>query len=121
MRAVIYTHDLEPITAVNLSAWVLAHLRQHGRVRLEVLEPVSPAPYLEKGPVYEERKVVALESVWLRRPNGVEAPLLLTSNEAEALLLQSVFLPGQWRAVHEAEARAFAKGVRWMIERIGDE
>lgn len=117
MRAVIYTHDFEPITAITLERWMVEYLECHGRVVLQVIDPVPVGPPTAP-PAFNERevfRVVMLEMEWLTM-RGQRYMLLFTRDEADAMLLRSVLLPGQQRAAHEASQRAFAKGAVWLLK-----
>lgn len=116
MRAVLYTNDMEPITVLNLDRWMLHYLEANGQVRLPVAEPYTYEPLPEDEPVGpREARIVTIRCDWFYR-NNQRFPLLFTANESDALLLKSVFLPGQRAAVREAEDKAFSKGVEWLLK-----
>lgn len=111
MRAVLYTPDFEPITALTLDAWMIGFMEREGRVTLPVLEepavtPAKPEQSVPR-PIFRTVTITA-EPLRIR---GQRHMLLFTQDEESALLLKSVFLPGQRRALREAEDDAMAKGV----------
>lgn len=117
MRAVIYTHDFEPITAITLERWMVEYLECHGRVVLEVIDPSPVGPPSAEPPPTERlpfRTVtLEMEGLTMRSQRHI---LLFTRDEADAMLLRSVLLPGQQRAAHEASQRAFTNGALWLLK-----
>lgn len=121
MRSVIYASDFEPITIVDLPPWAYAYLEKHGRVVLPVMAPPIERP-LRLGESFDPQAVGA----WKVRINAVPFRffdtrhlLLYTADEETALLLKSVFLPGQQRAMREKERRAFAGGIQAAFDMLG--
>lgn len=117
VRAVLYADDLEPITVLELPAFVRDHLERHGVVRLPVMEPVSyvGAPGLPRN---DSMRVV---EVWAERfaRKGQSHLMLFTRNDENALLLRAAFLPGQRREMNDQRAQAFAKGFMDALMRLG--
>ncbi|GAB3249122.1 hypothetical protein [Chitinimonas naiadis] len=111
MRAVLYTNDLEPITVVELSEFIWRMLEERGFARLAV-----PAPPFVIGPPTGSpdrdayARVVTLRALPAMHGNA-RTLLLVTGDDESALLLQAAFLPGQYGAVQERKATAFARGV----------
>lgn len=117
VRAVLYADDLEPITVLELPAFVRDHLERHGVVRLPVMEPIGyvGAPSL---PCNDSMRVV---EVWAERfvRKGQSHLMLFTRNDESALLLRAAFLPGQRREMNDQRAQAFAKGFMDALMRMG--
>lgn len=109
MRVVLYAHDMEPITILELSSWAYDFLQKHGQVNLAVHRPMKFTPSTELD--FEDCKIwqVCITSETLHR-YGERHMMLFTHNEEEALLLKAAFLPGQRSALQEHEREAFAKG-----------
>lgn len=107
-RVVIYSQDMEPITVVELSAGVAECLIRHRAVRLPVYAPVRYVRCNE-APSYDACTSVQLRADVYVKDNR-RYMMITTCDEESALLLRSVFLPGQYTAVQERERRAFAEG-----------
>lgn len=108
MQAVIYTHQLEPITVVDIPMWLWERLMRGDFVRLAVTEMV-PVASLHAPPSYEKTRVVEIFGDRLRR-GKYESLMLFTSDEENALLLKADFLPGQRGELRSKERGAFARG-----------
>lgn len=108
MNAVLYTHQLEPITVVDIPMWLWDRLAEGHPIFLEVMQPV-PSNFLTADDVGPAPKKVAIFGERLRRRNH-ETLMLFTGDEENALLLRSAFLPGQHGEVQNRECRAFAAG-----------
>lgn len=109
MRVVLYAHDMEPITVLELSSWAYDFLQKHGRVTLAVPQEVKYHPP-------EELKIdicriwtVDITAEILTR-NGERHMMLFTHNEEQALLIKAGFLPGQRSTLRDHERKAFADG-----------
>lgn len=114
MRSVLYTADFEPITIVDLPGDALALLEQFGMffltpppapVGIEVhIGSIAPA-------LRETRRAKPLmilgEPIKRREVRGW---MLFVPDEEEALLLRSVFIPGQTEPLNEAKRLAYARG-----------
>jgi len=119
MRTVLYTHDLEPITILELEEWKMRMLEERGRVELAVMKPMSvaawnPSVVPEPEPIW--RVCITAERF---HSNGQIHMMLFTHNEEHALLLKSAFLPGQRWALKELTAAEFAKGFLAALSRFG--
>ena len=118
VRAVLYTHDFEPITVIELPPVVRDYLARFGMAQLEVL---SMPPIEFNHPLEAVRcsvKTVRLIAEPVRR--GSHGHLMLfTADEENALLLKSAFLPGQRHEVLSERADAFAQGFMKAIRAIG--
>lgn len=113
VRAVLYTHDFEPITVVELPKCAKEYLEREGQVTLSVITP--PKPSFE--PMDRPRSVRITADMLVRR--GQRHLMLFTDDEEAALLLQAAFLPGQRRAIAEERAQAFARGFMKALYGIG--
>lgn len=111
MRAILYTHDMEPITALTIEGWMGEYLEKNGQVNLAVLETprFNAAPPDATVPQPLCRTVCITAEVF--RYRGQRHLMLFTRDEESAMLLRSVFLPGQRLALREAEDKAMAEGM----------
>lgn len=110
MRTVIYTHDMEPITVIELKHWQFEFLNRHGRIVLAVQPEfeIRAAELDESIPV--SLPYVEITAEWLHR-GSQSRMLLFTRNEEPAMLLDSEFLPGQRRELRQREREAFGRGI----------
>jgi len=120
MRVVLYAQDMEPITVLELHEFAVRHLQQHGIVSLAVLLPplmsaIAAMEPVDKG-LYCKTVCITSETLILR---GEEHMLLFTADEESAMLLESAFLPGQRRGLHEKQREAFAQGFLHALHRMG--
>ena len=120
MKAVLYTHDLEPITVLQLQPWAVEYLQRHRSVRLAVTPPLPDFP-VEPLPTDMTCVVrtVTITADWLFK-DGHRTMMLFTRDEESALLLRAAFLPGQTRELREREAEAFSRGFLYALDRLGD-
>lgn len=111
MRAVIYTNDCEPITVIELKPWMMELLETRGCFQLPVMEPLAIKALLpvSADPAAHRVRTVRLHGSPVRSNEG-KGWMLSTANDEDALLLKSVFLPGQQRAVKNERAKARAEG-----------
>ncbi len=110
MRTVIYTHDMEPITVVELRSWQIEYLERHGVVTLAVMP--DPARWMSTDELLTATPMpyVHVAAKWFRH-NGERHMLLFTRQEETAMALESEFLPGQRRKLREHEREAFGRGL----------
>lgn len=120
MRVVLYAHDMEPITILELSSWAHDFLEKHRTVNLPVYQPASvmALPVGRAPLVAETFWKVCITAEPLHR-NGERHMMLFTHDEEQAMLLKSAFLPGQRWALKEIERDAFAKGFLEAFTRLG--
>lgn len=100
MNVVLYTHDFEPITVLNLPVWLLEQLEQRGTVRVAVQEPLNVKLVQPTDPVIYSPKIVTIYCEKLRWRDGSAKPILLTDDEELALMLKPEWLPGQQQAIN---------------------
>ena len=121
MRVVVYTQDFEPITVIKLDQWAVNFLHTTERVALTVIPVLELAPPADDEPIKMETWCVVLQAVWIHAPRRQRAGMVLVvQDEKNALLLRSIFLPGQRRALKDAEDAAFHKGALTMFRSFGD-
>lgn len=118
VNTVLYTHDMEPITVLQLSQRAVDYLRTTGMVRI----PVMPANYMPRIPTDHlepiDAYIVTITMDVIRK--GYQTyPILLTHDEESALLLRSAFLPGQQRARAADYASGVAHGFLLALEKLG--
>ena len=120
MRVVLYAHDMEPITVIDLPALAERYLNERGTVRLAVQLPMMLSfMAAQQAPVRDYCKTVTIFSErFIRR--GCEHMMLFTRDEESALLLKCAFLPGQQAGLQEHERDAFARGFLGALEKLGN-
>jgi hypothetical protein len=119
MYAVLYTHQLEPITVVTLSLPLWNLLTKGDRVVIPVIEAVnvraSPEDRGEK-PLLRHVGIFA-ERLQYR---DSETLMLFTADEENALLLKSEFLPGQRYELNKRVMDGFAAGFTAALLTFGE-
>lgn len=119
MRAVLYAHDMEPITVLELTALAWDYLERTGVVRLAI--PTEPMPSVcspSSVPMMGELKTVTITAEPLRRRDQ-RILMLFTHDEENALLLRSALLPGQRHDDEERQRQAFARGFLRALQQLG--
>ena len=96
MNIVLYTHDFEPITVVDLPMWLLEALEREGSVKVAVKRPITP-DFVERVAVgsVEGPETVTIQAKRLRWHDGSVKPIYVTNDEVLALTLKPEWLPGQ--------------------------
>jgi len=120
MRAVLYTHDMEPITVLELQPWAVEYLTKRGIVSMAVTRPLSYTLPIRGLPHLPEECVwrVDITAEYFAR-NGRRHLFLFTHQEEHALLLRSAFLPGQRSALRDRDKEAFGKGFMAALDMLG--
>jgi hypothetical protein len=118
MNAVLYTHQLEPITVVDIPMWLWERLAQGQTIRLAVMEPTRLVP-TDGAPAYSPLKMVEIFGERIHRSEH-ETLMLFTSDEENALLLKAEFLPGQRGELRNRERGAFAAGLLKALQEFKD-
>ena len=116
MRAVLYTHDMIPITVMDVPREWMKFLEERGCLWLAVRPSfglVAPDDSIT-AKMFDIRKVCITIEPFIRR--GQRHWMLFTQDEEAALLLKSTFLPGQHKEVMAREDAAFAKGFWTAIQ-----
>lgn len=121
MRTVLYTHDMEPITVLELQPWAVEYLTKRGMVSMAVTRPLSYTLPIKELPDVEECiwRVDITAEYFVR--NGQRHLFLFTHQEEHALLLKSAFLPGQRSALRDRDKEAFGKGFMTALSMLGRE
>jgi hypothetical protein len=109
MRTVLYAHDMEPITILELNEFHVSILDKSPCLVI----PITP----EIKVTYEPFNPMEMCNSWtvtitqerFIRHNEVHR-FLFTHDEENAMLLKSAFLPGQRWALKQVERDAFAEG-----------
>jgi hypothetical protein len=117
MHAVLYTHQLEPITVVDIPMWLWERLAQGQTIRLAVMESPSLVP-TDSPPDYRPLKMVEIFGERIRR-RGHETLMLFTADEENAMLLKAEFLPGQRGELRDRVRGAFAAGFLKALQEFG--
>jgi len=110
MNIVLYTHDFEPITVIDLPMWLLDALERDGSVKVAVKRPITP-DFVEKVAVgsVEGPETVTIEAKRLRWHDGNIKPIYVTKDEVLALTLKPEWLPGQVLQVQN-----FQSAIGWL-------
>jgi len=110
MNIVLYTHDFEPITVVDLPMWLLEALERDGAIKVAVKRPITP-DFVAKVAVgsIEGPETVTIEAKRLRWPDGSIKPIYVTKDEVLALTLKPEWLPGQVLQVQN-----FQSAISWL-------
>ncbi len=114
MNVVLYTHDFEPITVLDLPQWLLEQLERQGAVRVAVMRPVQfgENPNVAIGSV-EGPQTVTIYCEKLRWKDGITKPILVTYDEELALTLKPCWLPGQQAAV-----QSYRQAIRHLTDQL---
>lgn len=99
MNVVLYSVDFEPITVLDLPQWLLEQLERQGHARVAVMRPVQLSDYQDTADI-QPPDVVTIYCERLRWKDGTVKPVLVTDDEALAMLLRPEWLPGQRQAVN---------------------
>jgi hypothetical protein len=120
MRTVLYAHDMEPITVLELTPWAADFLAKRGEVRLAIQRPVAVhvMPPIEP-PDFRSWQVLLTAEWFVRR--GERHMFVFTSDEENAMLLRAAFLPGQRGELRERENAAMAQGFLKAFALLGRE
>lgn len=110
MNIVLYTHDFEPITVVDLPMWLLEALERDGAIKVAVKRPITP-DFVAKVAVgsVEGPETVTIEAKRLRWHDGSIKPIYVTKDEVLALTLKPEWLPGQVLQVQN-----FQSAIGWL-------
>ncbi|KMO41158.1 hypothetical protein [Methylobacterium aquaticum] len=119
MRVVIYdAEDMEPITVIRLPDHMRGYLdeildgRRGPEITFPVQDPLRARDFLadvSSAPV--QLRVVRLKFEPIRKGRGLLMWLCTTRDGETALLLKSVFLPGQQRELNHQREDAFMAGL----------
>lgn len=113
MRIVLYDDEtMEALTVLHLERWMADRLKERERIYLPVVRPVSARP-IRAVEVPINEIVADRVMIWFEHlhRNGERHWLAFTRDSRHALSLKSVFLPGQWSAVHAEYARGITEGI----------
>ena len=97
MNIILYTHDFEPITVVDLPHWLLEAVERDGAVKVAVKRPITP-DFIERVAVgsVEGPETVTIQAKRLRWHDGSVKPIYVTNDEVLALTLKPEWLVGTW-------------------------
>ena len=121
MRVVLYTNDMEPITVLSIPDWAEKVLLERHRLRVPVIAnpkaftavPTNPTRLLND---FHDVEIWAETFIRNDKPHM----LLFTYNEEQALLLKSIFLPGQQKEINDAKQKAFYDGLFHALKMLGN-
>jgi len=110
VNIILYTHDFEPITVVDLPHWLLEAVEREGAVKVAVKRPITP-DFIEKVAVgsVEGPETVTIQARRLRWPDGTVKPIYVTNDEVLALTLKPEWLPGQ-----RMQVQNFQEAIGWL-------
>jgi len=98
MNVIIYTKDLEPITAIDLPLDILESAERDGSIGLTIRSPIRSDQTLRL-PI-----LIIIDCIKIPWIDGSFKPILITLDEEQALRLKPEWLVGQ-RAVVKAYQR----------------
>jgi hypothetical protein len=110
MNVVLYTQDFEPITVLDLPLWLMEQMERQGSARVAVMRPVWPYDYSADGG-FSSPDIVTIYCERLRWKDGTVKPVLVTNDEALAMLLRPEWLPGQRQAIN-----GYKQAIRTLTE-----
>jgi hypothetical protein len=99
---------MEPITVIELDGWAEDFLKKHRNIRIPIQLPFEIIP-CDAPPIRSIIPYVEITAEAFVR-NGEKHLMLFAKDEESALMLKSVFLPGQRKELREAERMAAARG-----------
>jgi hypothetical protein len=107
VNIILYTHDFEPITVVDLPHWLLEAVEREGAVKVAVKRPITP-DFIEQVAVgsVEGPETVTIQARRLQWSDGTVKPIYITNDEVLALTLKPEWLPGQRLQVQNLQAAA---------------
>jgi hypothetical protein len=107
VNIILYTHDFEPITVVDLPHWLLEAVEREGAVKVAVKRPITP-DFIEQVAVgsVEGPETVTIQAKRLQWSDGTVKPIYVTNDEILALTLKPEWLPGQRLQVQNLQAAA---------------
>jgi hypothetical protein len=114
VNIILYTHDFEPITVVDLPHWLLEAVEREGAVKVAVKRPITP-DFIEKVAVgsVEGPETVTIQARRLRWPDGTVKPIYVTNDEVLALTLKPEWLPGQ-----RMQVQNFQEAIGWLSSHL---
>lgn len=114
MNIILYTHDFEPITVVDLPHWLLEAVERDGAVKVAVKRPITP-DFIERVAVgsVEGPETVTIQARRLRWPDGTVKPIYVTNDEVLALTLKPEWLPGQ-----RMQVQNFQEAISWLSSHL---
>jgi hypothetical protein len=119
MRVVLYDDEtMEPITVLHLSSWMVPRLKAGERIRV-LLPPRRVESEDSDGPISAIPTLGSYTvSIWFEPfvRHGRKHWFAFTRDSENALQLKSVFLPGQWPALHEEYQRGIGEGILRAID-----
>ena len=104
MNTVLYTHDFEPITVINMPMWLLDEIERQGGCRVTVSgytkENVCGKLTPEESKQVPPDKIITIQLCKVRWSDGTLKPILIVDNEELALLLKPEWLAGQRQEIN---------------------
>jgi len=123
MQAVLYTHQLEPITVLTIKPWLWRRLEMGDAIQIMVPFEVSWDQLHTLEDMAEMTTTVVVVRGELIQRGRHRTLMLFTDQEEHALKLQADFLPGQRREVQGRERKArragFADGFLTALDALG--
>jgi hypothetical protein len=114
MNIVLYTHDFEPITVIDLPMWLLEALERDGTIKVAVKRPITP-DFVAKVAVgsVEGPETVTIEAKRLRWSDGDTKIIYVTKDDVLALTLKPTWLPGQILQVQN-----YGTAIGWLTKQL---
>lgn len=121
MRTVIYDSEfMEPITVIDVPQWLFARVQNGGFNEIILaVQPKMPFPVMADPLPIKYEPVLACRLFFeaVRKDGKIMFWFCTTRDGESALLLRSVFLPGQQKEVEEERKNAFFKGLEMALFR----
>lgn len=110
MNIVLYTHDFEPITVIDLPMWLLETAEREGAVKVAVKRPLTK-DFVEKVAVgtVEGPETVTIRAMRIQWYDGTIKTVYYTKDDVMALTLKPEWLPGQ-----QLQVQNFQSAIRWL-------
>ncbi len=115
-QAIIYTRDMEPITAIDMKPRYWDFLEQTGHINFAVSPPLDIKTFYSGSSITEISRLTVRIDAYPTRVGSSMGLILVTDTETEALLMNPTLLPGQQRAINEERKKAFAKGFLYALK-----
>ena len=111
-QAIIYTHDMEPITAIEMKPEYWRFLEKQAQIAFAVIPPFDISDYREPPHIPTIRvQQVRLYAHCIFRNDRCKYLMLTTEDEESALLMKSIFLPGQQKTLTDVKRKEFMRGL----------
>ena len=119
MNAVLYTHDLEPITIIDLPSWAYECFERGSWIEMLIPNKPQRANFVGTGDDPITLMATKINTVRIRPEDvvfrGVRHTILCTPDEESSLLLKAAFLPGQNSELQKQQRLSFSAGFAFAL------